>query len=212
MVGRILILSACLIGGSLATRPSNVEQIPARRAFAQFPDTIGGWRTAESSELDASTLATLGVDDYVNRLYANSGAYVGVYAAYYESQRQGNTMHSPLNCLPGAGWQPISRSELNIGLSDGSSIVVNRYIIQKGLDRQVVLYWYQSHGRVVSSEYAGKVYLVYDSIRLNRSDGGMVRVVSPIEAPTSVAETAASDRAVDFVKAAFPVLMSYLPS
>jgi EpsI family protein len=157
-------------------------------------------------------LTTLGVDDYVNRLYANAGAYVAVYAAYYETQRQGNTMHSPLNCLPGAGWQPLSRSDLDIRLNDGSSIVVNRYIIQKGLDRQVVLYWYQSHGRVVASEYAGKVYLVYDSIRLHRSDGGMVRVVSPIEASTSVAELAASDRAVDFVRAAFPVLMDYLPS
>ena len=92
-------------------------------------------------------------------------------------------MHSPLNCLPGAGWQPLEKSYLPIQVADASGmpseITVNRYVIEKGLDQQVVLYWYQSHGRVIANEYRSKIFMVYDAARLNRSDAALVRVTSP---------------------------------
>ena len=98
------------------------------------------------------------VDDYVNRVYVEaSGAPVGVYIGYYASQRQGDTMHSPQNCLPGAGWRPIETGYQDLPTGSASSRV-NRYVIQKGLDRQVVLYWYQGRGRVVANEYINKCF------------------------------------------------------
>jgi EpsI family protein len=208
----MIVLSVILVGGSFAARPSRPEPVPPRQAFSQFPLQIDRWQSVESSELDPRTLETLGVNDYVNRLYAAGNAYAGLYVGYYQSQRQGDTVHSPLNCLPGSGWQPLSRRYLDVRLADGKTISVNRYVIQKGLDRQVVLYWYQSHGRVVPNEYVGKFYLVYDAIRLNRTDAALVRVVSPIANASPDAEAAANDQAVDFVVSIFPVLARYLPS
>jgi EpsI family protein len=209
---RLLIVSACLAGASLGLGAHGAERIPPRVEFSQFPVTIGNWHAEQSSVLDSQTLAVLGVDDYIDRLYTTGNGSVALYVGYHASQRQGDAVHSPLNCLPGAGWQPLSSGYSGLTLSDGSMITVNRYVIQKGLDRQLVLYWYQSHGRVIPNEYVGKFYLVYDAIRLNRTDAALVRVVSPIADATAAAETAAGNQAVDFVKAMFPILNRYIPS
>jgi EpsI family protein len=158
----------------------------------------------------------LGVDEYVNRVYESRDGVASLYIGYYQSQRQGDTIHSPMNCLPGSGWEPLSRSYLTIpvgtDVKGSPEITVNRYVIQKGLDRQVVLYWYQSHGRAIANEYRSKIFMVYDAVRLNRTDAALVRVVSPRYGTDAAAEDRASDRAVAFVKAMFPLLDRYLPS
>jgi EpsI family protein len=159
----------------------------------------------------------LGADEYLSRVYhTDRRNYVGLYIGYYESQRQGDTIHSPLNCLPGAGWQPVSKSYVPISVVDSdnrpSTITVNRYVIEKGIERQVVLYWYQSHGRAIANEYRSKVLMVYDAVRLNRSDAALVRVISPSIASEDNGETAADVRTVEFVKAMFPLLGKFLPS
>jgi EpsI family protein len=123
-------------------------------------------------------------------------------------------MHSPLNCLPGAGWIPTSKSALTIRALDGAQkaprdIVVNRVVIERGLDRQLVLYWYQTHGRVIASEYWGKIYTVVDALRYNRTDAAMIRVMTPLNDQSP--EQAAEARAVQFVQALFPQLSQYLP-
>jgi EpsI family protein len=143
-------------------------------------------------------------------------AGVGVYIGYYQSQRQGDTMHSPLSCLPGAGWEPLSKSALRVTVdsSPGGApreIEINRYLIQKGLDKQLVLYWYQAHNRVVASEYWGKFFLITDAVRLNRTDGALVRVISPIDAAQG-GEGHAEAVAVRFVKTMFPMLTNFLPA
>ena len=100
-------------------------------------------------------------------------------------------MHSPLNCLPGAGWLPVRQDRTTIQVRTSGTtrdIEVNNFVIEKGLDRQAVLYWYQSHGRVVASEYWGKVYTVLDAMRHNRTDGSLVRVVVPVAGPGPEAE------------------------
>jgi EpsI family protein len=160
-------------------------------------------------------LKVLGADDYLTRFYRGAKGPVGFYIGYYESQRQGDSMHSPLNCLPGAGWQPLDKSYLPIQVTDAngvqSDITVNRYVIEKGLEQQVVLYWYQSHSRVIANEYRSKIFMVYDAARLNRSDAALVRVTSPKLAgdePLADAEA----RAVEFVKTVFPTLGRFLPS
>jgi EpsI family protein len=121
-----------------------------------------------------------------------------------------------MNCLPGAGWEPLSRSSIKIPVTvrEGTTteIDANRYVIQKGLDRQVVLYWYQSHGRAVASEYWSKFYLIRDAVRLNRTDAALVRVIVPIQANREGAEADAETQATEFVRSMFPVLSNYLPS
>ena len=125
-------------------------------------------------------------------------------------------MHSPLNCLPGSGWEPVSHRMLDVTVprknAEAATIGVNRYVIRKGLDRQLVLYWYQSHGRVVASEYWGKFYLVTDAVRYGRSDTAIVRVIVPISSQGSDAESQAERMAVSFVRQSFPLLEDYIPS
>jgi EpsI family protein len=127
-----------------------------------------------------------------------------VYLGYYDEQRQGKSIHSPRNCLPGAGWEPVSQSETTLRLGGGQPISVNRYVIRKGLDRRVVFYWYQGRGRVASNEYANKGWLVIDAMRTGRTDGGLVRAVTP-------ASEAGERSAVALLQAALPPLEKSLP-
>ena len=118
-----------------------------------LPLAAGWWRGYDAPPLADDVLAQLGVDDYFTREYVNAaGMPVGLYVGYYASQRQGDTIHSPQNCLPGAGWQTVETGVADLQLG-GRDVRVNQFLIQKGLDRQVVLYWYQGRGRVVANEY-----------------------------------------------------------
>jgi EpsI family protein len=216
MIRRITILSVCfLISAGVIARASKTEAVPPREPFAAFPLQINTWRGQDTERLDERTLEVLGADDYLSRYYRSGEAIVGLYIGYYESQRQGDTIHSPLNCLPGAGWQPLEKSYLPIRVADASGreseITVNRYVIEKGLEQQVVLYWYQSHGRVIANEYRSKIFMVYDAARLNRSDAALVRVTSPRFGSNAGLDDAEA-RAVQFVKTVFPTLEKFLPS
>jgi EpsI family protein len=216
MFTRILIVSACLLlGAAYVAGASKTENVPIRASLSGFPLDIGGWTGRNQQPFSADILSVLGVDEYLTRLYRSDGRYADLYIGYYKSQRQGDTIHSPLNCLPGAGWEPQSKSYLSIPVrTNGAdrSITVNRYIIRKGLEQQVVLYWYQSHGRVVANEYRSKMFMVVDAVRLNRTDAALVRVTSPRIGSGPDADAIASDAAVDFVKTMFPLLDRYLPS
>lgn len=218
MVCRAMIVSGFLIAGAVClTFASKSERVPIRRSLAELPMRIGIWKAERSTELDQATLRILGVDDYTNRIYlGQAGATIGLYIGYYVSQREGDTIHSPLNCLPGAGWNPVRKDILNVPIEAGAGsqpaeIGINRIVIQKGLDKQVVLYWYQSQGRVIASEYWGKIFTVVDAIRSNRTDAALVRVISPVNGMEQVAEMEAEQNAITFVKALFPLLSQYLP-
>src|SRR5438270_5345627 len=154
-----------------------------RRALAEFPAEVGGWRQAgPDARFDAATEAVLRADDYVSRDYAaGDGRAASLYVGYYSTQRTGATYHSPLNCLPGSGWELKEPSTVEIKPADGSpAFEANSYLVQHGSDRQLMIYWYQGRGRAVANEYRDKVYTVLDSIRLRRSDGAMVRLLVPI--------------------------------
>ena len=158
------------------------ESTPPARPLSEFPKTIGDYRSVADFEFDPQTMKVLGVTDYINRAYFASGVGdLGLYIGYFRTQRTGATIHSPKNCLPGAGWQPMVSEIYQLSLPDGRKVPVNLYVIRKDLDQQIVLYWYQSHGRVVASEYWGKVYLVADAIRLNRTDAALVRITAPVQ-------------------------------
>ena len=135
----------------------------------------------------------------------DAGSPVSLYAGYYNSQRQGDTIHSPQNCLPGAGWRPISAATIALPVRSGPASV-NQYVIQKGLDTQVVLYWYQGRGRVVANEYRNKLLMMWDAATKHRTNGGLVRVISPVRPGSD----AAGD-AVAFATALLPRLERLMP-
>lgn len=209
-VGVLFLLSAAVIA-----KASRIEEVPPRLPFSQFPMQVASWRGQNTEPLSEEILKVLGTDDYLSRFYRAQGGAVGLFIGYYKSQRQGDAMHSPLNCLPGAGWQPVEKSYVPIQVTDAngqpSEITVNRYVIEKGLEQQVVLYWYQSHGRVIANEYRSKIFMVYDAARLNRSDAALVRVTSLKLGSESTFQDADA-RALEFVKALFPSLEKFLPS
>ncbi len=186
------------------------DQLPPRRELASFPDRVGEWKGTRLN-IRAEVLDVLGPGEYSERLYQNPGEdrYVDLFLAYVPNQRTGDWLHSPKHCLPGAGWVPVVANRLSLVRPGGGQITVNRYVIAKGLDRQIVLYWYQAHGRVVASEYWAKVYLVEDAIRLNRTDGALVRVTTPVSGSESL--QSGERRAVAFATQLLPILDDYIP-
>ncbi len=218
MVTRLLITSALLLGGAGYTGyQREAEVLPDRPALTTLPMQLQRWQGRNDPPFDDEILAQLGVDEYVMRSYlAPTEPIVSLYVGFYESQRQGDTIHSPLNCLPGAGWLPMHQGRASFDVADASAharhITVNEVVIQKGLDRHLVLYWYQSHGRVVASEYTSKLYMVADAIKLNRTDASLVRVITPITGETAADVEAASRRAQAFAKGIFPSLSRVIPS
>ena len=220
MLIRLLLLGGTLLlGAGVLNRTEKIEPVAIRESFVRFPMTIGQWKGARAADFDSKILTILGVDEYLNRLYSTEATPpIGLYIGYYQSQRQGDAIHSPLNCLPGAGWEPVAKGELAIdvtttpGGAEKRSITVNRYVIQKGEQKQVVLYWYQSQGRVVASEYWSKFYMVADALRTNRTDAALVRVIMPVRDLSPQAEAEAEQRGVGFVQQMFPLLGEYLPS
>jgi exosortase D (VPLPA-CTERM-specific) len=176
-----------------------------------LPSQIGGW-TGTDIPIDPQTLDILGPGEYLLRDYNNASqpeSWINLYIPFFPSQKAGDTIHSPDNCLPGAGWIPISREVIRLGLPDGSSIPVNRYVVSKMGERQLVLYWFQAHGRVVASEWSAKYYLIRDSIRLNRSDGGMVRLMTPMLEGESA--DAAQARIMKLGSPLLPLIDNYIP-
>src|SRR4029450_5982337 len=139
--------------------------------------------------------SVLRADDYLSRNYAlPDGRTASFYVGYYASQRTGATYHSPLNCLPGSGWEMDEAASVMITPANGEpAFEANRYIVQNGDNKQLLIYWYQGRGRKLASEYWGKIYTVIDSVRLRRSDAAMVRVMIPIRISEPDAANAAAD-------------------
>jgi len=180
-----------------------------RKELRDFPQTIGAWqRTGNDQILDDETLKVLKASDYLLRDFRKpQGQVANLYVGYYASQRSGATYHSPLNCLPGSGWQLSEPGKATITLPDGTSFVANKYIIKSGDYKSLMIYWYQGRGRNVASEYWGKVYTVFDSVRLRRSNGAMVRVTVPI----GKSEAEAEQTAIEFASAASAVMPQFVP-
>jgi len=184
---------------------------PVRQPLAEFPRQLGNWQMLENETIDEDTLSILKADDTMQRVYRNSdGQYASVFVAYYRAQQAGENMHSPKNCLPGSGWSPVANDyvELNTG-PEGRPVRVNRYIVEKSGERDLVLYWYQEQGRVIASEYWGKLYMIWDTIRSGRRDGAIVRIIVPMRDKN---DNRALETALDLVRASTPVLPRFLPN
>jgi len=206
IVTLFLLAQAALLYSSI--RP---EAVPPGRPLAGFPKQIGGWQLLQEGVIEPDVMAVLQADDVLTRIYAkpSTGQAADLYIAAFRSQRNGKAPHSPKNCLPGNGWMQVSASEIQIDAGTGKEIPVNRYIIQHGDDRSLVLYWYQSRNRSVAGEFRAKFWVIADAIRYNRTDTALIRVIVPI-ANRDV--NAAQNSAIDFVRATFPTILHFLPA
>ncbi len=199
---------------------SHGEPVLVKKPFAEFPLTIAERWQGKEFGLEQNILDVLKLSDYMMRVYVprndDSGASrltphdavpVWLYVGYYQTQRTGATYHSPKNCLPGSGWQFVEAEQVAVPIQGAGFLTINKVLIQKGLDKQVILYWYQDRGRVIASEYAAKGYLIWDAMTNNRTDGALVRISVPV---TTTAERA-SQQAVAFLQDFWPVLQDYMP-
>ena len=188
---------------------SRQENVPPHKQLANFQLIDSPWIKVQDQQLDQETLDVLKADDILARVYRNidTGNVATMFVAFFETQRTGKTPHSPKNCLPGSGWVALESGDLTIPISGAQPIRVNRYVVAHGENQSVVLYWYQSHNRVVASEYSAKIFTVADAIRYNRSDTALVRVVTDARGGDT---KAATDQAVSLVQAFFTPLKQYL--
>jgi EpsI family protein len=207
---RVALVAILLIATAVVLQArGRIEFQPKASDLQTLPMSLGEWR-GTNLPIDPEVLETLGSGNYLSRLYTNEKTPpIDLFIAYYNSQRSGDTIHSPKNCLPGSGWTPLESQRILLPVAPNKSIQVNRYIVAKGPDHQLVMYWYQAHGRSTASEYMAKLYLVTDSIKMNRSDGGMVRVVTPIV--SNETEEQSQARATEFAKALYATLDAYIP-
>jgi len=208
---RAAVSVAILLGALLVLQlRSTGEAVPIRKPLDSFPATLGEWQGRRGSIFGAEILDKLKLKDYVMRDYGDgAGRGLNLYIGYWDTQRKGALIHSPKNCLPGAGWEPVEASFLTIALpSPHPPITVNRYLIQKERDQVVVLYWYQSQGQVIAGEVPARIAMVKSALTRNRTDGAIVRLMSPIYG--SARETSA--RLVAYVQAMYPILGDYLPN
>jgi EpsI family protein len=179
----------------------------SREPLLGLPLELGSWHGRSAPPLDKRTLAILGADDHVNRVYVDgAGTMVSLYVGYHASQKHGDSIHSPMNCLPGSGWIPVQSDRVRLGESVS---VANRVIIEKDGNRQLVLYWYQGRGRTIADEYVSKAYLFLDALRTGRTDAALVRIVNAIDPARGVpaAERVATRFAADLA----PFLPRHLP-
>jgi EpsI family protein len=200
-----------LLTAILLQARGRTEIIPHGLALASFPSRLGDWSGADIPQ-DPEVLKVLGPGDFLLRDYqAGSGNEppIGLFIAYFPSQRAGDTIHSPKHCLPGSGWEPVDNTRVVLALSGHKPFPANRYVVAKADARELVLYWYWAHDRGVASEYWAKYYLVKDSIRMNRSDGALVRITTPMFAGETPG--AAQQRVLPFADSIGPLLDDYIP-
>lgn len=203
---RISVIALVLVAGILATHTLKPPASPPEhRPLQQFPGQILGWQSRDLP-FDAEVEKAVGADDYINREYSGGPRPVELYIGYYRDQRSGDAIHSPRNCLPGEGWEPVRSARLQIGLA-GHPVPVNEYIVEQGAERDLVLYWYQTHGRVVASEYAAKFWLVADGVRGRSTDGTMIRIWTT----AADGEGKAEARAIEFARRVYPQVSEFLP-
>lgn len=211
-----LALSILILGSGIYVNDRillHAQSVPLKEPLSALPLNLNEW-SGEDHPFEEKTVKVLGVTDYVNRLYVAQDrvSAVWLYAGYYGSQRTGTTYHSPKNCLPGSGWEIMTLEELTVPMASMQGMTeqaINKVIVQKGFERQLILYWYQDRGRIITSEYWAKIYLIWDSITTGRTDGAMIRVSVPI--PRGEGPEQALDLAIQYIHQVSPFLVEYLP-
>jgi len=200
-----LILPVALLSLSMEERH---EAVPDRSAFVDFSMHIGEWR-GSPLPVEPHFISTLRFDDYLLADYATPGTGpLTLYMAYYRSQRKGQSAHSPASCIPGGGWEITSHQRVNLPM-DGLAKTVNRVLIQKDQQKQLVVYWFKQRDRMLSNEYLVKFYLFWDALTRQRSDGALIRLSTAVEPGES--EQQVEHRLLEFARIIQPQLNRYIP-
>lgn len=206
----VLLVAILAVGAMVNTWSYLGEARVERKELKNFPAQIGQWEQRGADQvLDAATLEVLRASDYLLRDYRRpDGQVANFYVGYYATQRDGASFHSPLNCLPGSGWILSEPGSVTLTKKDGTSFTANKFVIQNGDSKSLMIYWYEGRGRSISSEYWGKIYTVVDSVKMRRSDAAMVRVTVPVIDSEAKALESGSQLAVETLS----VLGDYVPS
>lgn len=208
---RFLLVAALLALTAAFLHARDTQEVAlTREPLSSFPRYLGT-RSGVDYTIPKDVLDILGNGDFLLRLYPDTAGApdVDLFVAYFASQRAGDTLHSPKNCLPGAGWSPVQSEQREIHAPGVAPFPANEYLIAKGTDRKLVLYWYQAHNRAVASEYWAKFYLVADAMRYNRSDGSLIRITTPIASGERT--EVARERLLAFAGQVAPQLGRYIP-
>jgi exosortase D (VPLPA-CTERM-specific) len=205
-------LVSTLVASAFVLAPSPERPVVAREQFAQFPQEIGEW-TGLPDRLDPEIETVLGATDYANITYVAPGETQGVnfFSAWYDKQTEGSGIHSPEVCLPVGGWEISSLDPMTVSM-DGTvygEFTLNRAVIQNGLSQQLVYYWFEQRGRRVTNDYLAKATVVWDSLTMGRTDGALVRFVTPIGEGESEAD--ADARLQRMMADLLPRLPSFIP-
>lgn len=209
----LLILAIVMVATAVALQfRSKTETFPPRESLNSLPLQMADWQGIEGG-LDEKTLKVLGHPEYVYRAYSKANepqAEVELLIVYFASQREGQTIHVPDRCLPGNGWIATSKEVVPLSRPDNSSFLANRWIgAEAGKPSEIVLYWFQAHGRAEASPFISKYHLLSDSIRMNRSDGALVRLNAVLLSGESPEEAQA--RVMKLGSLLFPLLDTYIP-
>jgi EpsI family protein len=188
---------------------SGSERTPLAAPLLAFPTKLADWHMLQEGVIDKETQEILKADDTMFRVYGDDAlhAEATLFVAYFQTQRTGQSPHSPKNCLPGAGWQPEENDVVDVPVGS-ETIRINHFVVSKGEDTSLVYYWYQSQGRAIAGEFAAKFYLIEDSIRKHRSDTALVRITVPASRDSGDQSRTVG---LDFVRAAYPAVKAYLP-
>lgn len=207
-LGMLLFLLCAAAFTHYLTSARASELVPPHAALATFPEQLGSWKQVEAQMLTPGSIRELGADDFTSRTYVNEqGATVFLFIAYYATQRARSTYHSPQNCLPGAGWT-LGAHQLHT--LDAPGQVINEYMIEKDGAQMLALYWYHGRGRVVASEYWGRLYTLADAVSRGRTDGALIRVIVPLSAQQT--QEQARQAGLAFAQSLLPLLPGFIPN
>jgi len=200
MIRRHVLIVALLAGTIVASAAARTDGNGRQVNLQTLPYAFSTWRGSDAAPIDEDTARILAADAYLTRNYAAAaGAPVGLYLAFYGAQRPGASIHSPLHCLPGTGWEPLDVGTIDVASANGSTSRVRRMVIRKNVDSAVVLYWYAVHGRTIANEFASKWWLLHDALTLRRSDATLVRILVPVEGEMQAADQRAAAFAADLL-------------
>lgn len=204
----ILVIGLLTLQAGIYYTISAKEFIPDIGPWSRFPSVVNDWNAVADAPLDQDALAELKPDDYLNRDYmSGKGRVLNLFVGYFNSRRNGRAPHSPEWCLPGAGWKTVSTRVVSIDRGSGKSLPANEYIVEKGDERQVVVYWYHQGERVLSSEVLAQFYAMPDMLLHGRTDTSLVRVIAPV-AGNQI--EGARDLAFDFARDVFPLIQKQI--
>jgi EpsI family protein len=202
----ILLLAAAAANYGFSRPEANIP----RRPLSEFPRVLGDWKAINDQVIGDDIMQVLLVDDYIMRSYVNSkGERIGLYIGYFKTQREGKQVHSPRQCLPGAGWGIMEQKIYPLKLKDHNpaEVPINYYLMGYGDKREVYLWWYHGRGRIYANEYINKLYLIWDAMTMGRTDGALMRINMAVK--TDEGETL--NKELEFVSLLEPVINEYVP-